>query len=130
MINTLTVHQIRKATNRFVIGTAAMAVALVPGIIFVPWTSPALAHDVRYPSNNGYGQVRDNHEIVDACDTNRNGRGFSVRYQLRSGAIGSVGDGNGAKAGCGIARVGSRQNPVVRFTVCQAGTGCSPWWPA
>ncbi len=105
----------------------AEVVALVPGIIFVPWASPALAHDVRYDSNNGYGQVRDNHEIVDACDTNRNGRGFYVRYQLRSGAIGNVRDGNGADAGCGIDRVGSRQNPVVSFTVCQAVTGCSPW---
>ncbi|BBD66988.1 hypothetical protein NIES4072_57340 [Nostoc commune NIES-4072] len=105
----------------------AAVVALVPGIIFVPWTSPALAHDVRYPSNNGYGQVRDNHEIVDACDTNRNGKGFYVLYSLRSGARGRVGDGNGADAGCGIARVGSPQNPVVRFTVCQDFTGCSPW---
>lgn len=106
----------------------AAVVALVPGIIFVPWTSPALAHDVRHPStNNGYGQVRDNHQIVDACDTNRNGKEFSVRYKLRSGFIGGVADGNGANAGCGIARVGSRENPVVLFTVCQKGTGCSPW---
>jgi hypothetical protein len=106
----------------------AAVVALVPGIIFVSWTSPVLADDIRvnYPGGAGYAQVRDNDEIVDACDTKENGRGISARYQLRSGAIGSVGDGNGSKAGCGIDRVGSSQNRVTYISVCQSGA-CQPW---
>jgi len=106
----------------------AAVVALVPGIIFVPWTSPALAHDVRAINNEGYGQVRDNHEIVDACDTNRNGRGFSVRYQLQNGTMGNVGDGNGNDPGCGIQRVGRPSNQILRFRLCSGtSSNCGPW---
>lgn len=111
----------RHITKSKIIGTSLVA-------ILVPWTSPAFAHDVRYPGNDGYGQVRDNHEIVDACDTRENGQGFSVQYMLRSGAYGKVGDGNGSKPGCGIQRVGSPWNPVVKFTICTP-FGCSPWRP-
>ncbi|RCJ42549.1 hypothetical protein A6769_37285 [Nostoc punctiforme NIES-2108] len=102
------------------------------GLLLVGTTviSPVLAEGIRYPSNNGFGQVRDNREIVDACDTNENGKGFFVRYRLQNGTYGNVRDRNGAKAGCGIERVGSRQNPILRFTICQVGTGCSMWWNA
>ncbi|MEH2045465.1 hypothetical protein [Nostoc sp.] len=41
MINTLTVYQIRKATNRFVMGTAAMAIAC-SGIALTPTTANAV----------------------------------------------------------------------------------------
>ncbi|MDZ8222409.1 hypothetical protein [Nostoc sp. ChiVER01] len=41
MINTLTARKIRKATNRFVIGTAAMAVAC-SGIALTPTTADAV----------------------------------------------------------------------------------------
>lgn len=117
----------------------AAFVALIPSIIFVPWTSPALAHDVRHNAPKycgtlgfqacGYGQVRDNHEIVDACDTVRDGTGVFVRYQLRSILGGIVNDGNGSKAGCGIKRVGSSSDPIVGFQVCakKRPEVCSPW---
>lgn len=101
------------------------------GLLLIGTTgiSPVFADDVRYTSKNGYGfgQVRDHREIVDACDTKENGRGFYVRYGLQNGAYGIVRDGNGAKAGCGIERVGSQKNLIMRYTICQEFTGCSPW---
>ncbi|RSM55625.1 hypothetical protein DMB66_35525 [Actinoplanes sp. ATCC 53533] len=101
--------------------------------------SPALAHDTRYDGpytcgatqlqSCGYGQVRDSHQIVDACDTRNDGQGFLVRYELRNGGSGSVSDGNGSAAGCGIQRVGSASNPVTRYTVCEnlSTDWCSSW---
>lgn len=115
----------KKGLAKFIYLTAALGT----GMIFMPWTSPALAHDVRYDGpygcgtlelqTCGYGQVRDNHEIVDACDIRRDGNGFAVVYRLRNGQKGVVNDGNGSKEGCGIQRVGSPSNPVVKFTVCK-----------
>ncbi|GAB1691394.1 hypothetical protein [Krasilnikovia sp. M28-CT-15] len=100
--------------------------------------TPAYAHDLRVegpwgcgnnPLNQrcGYGQVRDQHEIVDACDVNADGAGFYVKYELRNGSFGTVGDGNGAKAGCGIKRVGSTSK-VAKIQVCSDYMGiCLPW---
>lgn len=90
--------------------------------------TPAFAHDTRYDGpyacgptlvqSCGYGQVRDNHQIVDACDTREDGRGYVVLYTLRNGGTGEVRDGNGAASGCGIKRVGSSSNPVASYNVC------------
>ena len=98
------------------------------GLLSVGAAFPAHAHDIRVwldacgplsHSSCGYGQVRDNHEIVDACDTRADGLGVSTRYRLLSGAEGSVGDGNGSASGCGVRRVGTYgSNPVVAIRVC------------
>jgi hypothetical protein len=90
--------------------------------------APAMAHDTRFdgpyacgPTNVqscGYGQVRDSHQIVDACDTRADGNGYVVQYELNNGSKGEVGDGNGSASGCGIRRVGSSSNPVYRYQVC------------
>jgi len=66
----------------------------------------------------GYGQVRDHHQIIDACDTYKDGDGLFVKYRLLGGGTGKVGDGNGSAAGCGIRRVGSTAAPVVQYNVC------------
>jgi hypothetical protein len=105
---------------------AAMGFALT--LVSFGLASPALAHDTRFDGpyacgatqlqSCGYGQVRDSHQIVDACDTREDGRGYFVRYTLRNGGGGDVSDGNGAASGCGIQRVGSSSNPVASYRVC------------
>jgi hypothetical protein len=97
-------------------------------LVLLGLASPAMAHDTRYDGpyacgitglqSCGYGQVRDSHQIVDACDTREDGEGFYVQYKLRNGVTGTVSDGNGSAAGCGIKRVGSSSNPVTQYTVC------------
>jgi|tagenome__1003787_1003787.scaffolds.fasta_scaffold19835810_2 hypothetical protein len=99
------------------------------GVLSVGAAFPAQAHDIRVWNKTcgniqrdpcGYGQVRDNHEIVDTCDTLGDGFGVFTRYRLLSGAEGTVGDGNGAASGCGIRRVGTYgTNPVVAIKVCK-----------
>jgi hypothetical protein len=89
---------------------------------------PALAHDQRVRLlascgaeslfECGYGQVRDNHQIIDACDIRKDGYGLYVKYTLFGGNEGRVGDANGSAAGCGIRRVGSAAYPIVRLNVC------------
>jgi hypothetical protein len=88
---------------------------------------PALAHDrsallITCGSEClfecGYGQVRDHHQIIDACDTRKDGHGLYVKYTLMGGSEGKVGDANGSAAGCGIRRVGTASVPIVRFNVC------------
>ncbi len=101
--------------------------------------APASAHDVREPgpqcTNNGlvkscgFGQARDNHQIIDACDTFADGRGLHVEYALRNGSLGNVPDGNGSKSGCGIARVGA-SSPIVAIRVCSVKENvrnCTRW---
>ncbi|XVU21727.1 hypothetical protein ACQPZJ_31205 [Actinoplanes sp. CA-054009] len=104
------------------------SVVFASALITVGLASPALAHDTRFDGpyacgpttvqSCGYGQVRDSHQIVDACDTREDGNGFFVRYTLRNGGVGDVSDGNGAAAGCGIQRVGTASNPVASYRVC------------
>jgi hypothetical protein len=111
-------------------------------LVLFAFASPARAHDIRINgpfacgvpkfSMCGYAQVRDNHEIVDACDTRADGDGYFVRYRVRSGAVGTVGDGNGSAAGCGIKRVGSPTIPIVAFQGCTdqnlwPRNNCLPW---
>ena len=89
---------------------------------------PALAHDQRARLlascgaeslfECGYGQERDHHQIIDACDTRKDGWGLYVKYTLFGGSEGKVGDANGSKAGCCIRRVGTASVPIVRFNVC------------
>lgn len=103
--------------------------------------TPTLAHDERqYASFNcgfpplscGFGQVRDNHQIIDACDTRADGRVIVVDYVLRNGRSGSVRDPNGSRSGCGIQRVGAT-SAVSQFRVCDNSLGggnsyvCFPW---
>lgn len=98
--------------------------ALSVGVAF-----PAHAHDIRvwnYTCGNiqrdscGYGQVRDNHETVDACDTRADGFGLYTRYRLLNGTEGKVGDANGSASGCGVGRPGTYgSNPVVAIKVCK-----------
>ncbi|WP_430784387.1 hypothetical protein [Actinoplanes sp. G11-F43] len=116
------------------------AVGFTFGLVTLGMASPAMAHDTRFdgpyacgPTNVqscGYGQVRDSHQIVDACDTRADGHGFYVSYERNSGATGTVGDGNGSTSGCGIQRVGTAANPVFRYKVC-SNQGlihvCSGW---
>lgn len=77
----------------------------------------------------GYGQERDSHQIIDACDTRKDGYGLYVKYRLLGGGEGKVGDGNGSAAGCGIRRVGSTAAPIVQFNVCsdQLIDQCTGW---
>ena len=96
-------------------------------LVLMAFAAPAGAHDsgisgpyacgVPKYSLCGYAQVRDNHEIVDACDTRRDGDGYFVRYRVSSGAVGTVGDANGSAAGCGIKRVGSPTIPIVTASI-------------
>jgi hypothetical protein len=67
------------------------------GVLSVGAAFPAQAHDIRLYVNVcqgpgtfqcGYGQVRDNHEIVDACDTLADGTGVYTRYRLLNGTVG------------------------------------------
>jgi hypothetical protein len=105
---------------------AAVTVGCV--VLILGLSVPALAHDVRaglYECGGGlrsyqcgYGQVRDHHQIIDACDTYKDGLGLYVKYTLMGGDEGKVGDANGSAAGCGIRRVGSATYPIVRFNVC------------
>lgn len=115
-------------------GRTLIAASTVTILTSLALSSPALAHDRRYdgpyacgPSSVqscGYGQVRDNHQIIDACDTRADGYGYQVDYRLRSDPSGpnqpyrSVSDGNGSAAGCGIQRVGSASNPIKEWRVC------------
>jgi hypothetical protein len=102
------------------------AAAFGTGVLCLGVALPAQAHDLRLYLDEcnvgqrcGYGQVRDNHEIIDACDTRSDGLGLSTRYRLLDGTEGSVGDGNGAAAGCGVRRVGTYgSNPIVAIKVC------------
>ncbi|SDS19148.1 hypothetical protein [Actinoplanes derwentensis] len=113
-----------------------LALATTAGLISaIGLASPALAHDTRYDGpyacgitevqSCGYGQVRDSHQIVDACDTREDGRGYFVEYTLQNGTKGSVNDGNGAASGCGIKRVGTTANPVYSYRVCSNQGGGS-----
>jgi hypothetical protein len=110
--------------------TSRVAAAIFgAGVLSVGVAFPVQAHDIRLwltgcqdaPQGRcGYGQVRDNHEIVDTCDTLADGHGMYTRYRLLSGAEGKVGDPNGSAAGCGIRRVGTYgSNPVVAIKVCK-----------
>jgi len=112
------------------------------GVLLVGAAFPAQAHDIRLylttagcyeaPSGRcGYGQVRDNHEIVDTCDTFADGHGVYTRYRLLSGTEGRVSDPNGSASGCGIRRVGTYgTNPVVAIKVCvdQVIDECTNGW--
>jgi hypothetical protein len=108
--------------------TSRLAAAVAGcGLLTVGLALPAEAHDKRVTLiycgaddlfECGYGQVRDSHQIVDACDTRADGDGVYVKYRLLGGGSGKVGDGNGSAAGCGIRRVGSTAAPVVQFNVC------------
>lgn len=126
-----------KAAFRFTSVTAACLVGLAM------LATPALAEDIRaigpFACGNprfdscGYGQVRDRDQIVDACDTRADGDGYYVRYRVSSGAEGTVSDGNGAAAGCGIARVGSASIPVVAIQGCTRAVlplrkNCTGWY--
>jgi len=107
---------------------ARLAAITVGGILLILGLAvPALAHDQIkgvYACGDlrvslcGYGQVRDSHQIIDACDTFKDGQGLYVKYTLMGGNEGKVGDANGSAAGCGIRRVGSASAPIVRFNVC------------
>ena len=114
-------------------------------LVLMAFAAPAEAHDsgisgpyacgVPKYSLCGYAQVRDNHEIVDACDTRRDGDGYFVRYRVSSGAVGTVGDANGSAAGCGIKRVGSPTIPIVAYQGCTdqnlwPRSSCTSWQPA
>jgi hypothetical protein len=105
-------------------------------------STPASAHDVHAvgpfgcgfpPASCGFGQVRDQHEIIDACDTKADGKTLRVKYELRNGSFGQVDDPNGATAGCGIVRVGATSR-IAKIAVCSngvVGTGstwlCNQW---
>jgi hypothetical protein len=115
-----------------------VAAALGCGILTVGMAIPAQAHDVGASTLGcgaeglficGYGQVRDHHQIIDACDTRADGDGLFVKYRLLGGGSGQVGDGNGAAAGCGIRRVGSTAAPIVQYNVCsdQIFDQCTGW---
>ena len=120
--------------------TRLAAAILGAGVLSAGTAFPAQAHDIRLYVNVcqgpgtfqcGYGQVRDNHEIVDTCDTLADGHGMYTRYRLLSGAEGTVGDPNGSAAGCGIRRVGTYgTNPVVAIRVCkeQLVDECTRGW--
>jgi hypothetical protein len=108
------------------------------GLLTVGLALPAEAHDVSAATLGcgaeglfvcGYGQVRDSHQIIDACDTRADGNGLFVKYRLLGGGSGKVGDGNGSAAGCGIRRVGSTAAPVVQYNVCsdQLIDQCTGW---
>jgi hypothetical protein len=103
------------------------AVTVGCALLILGLSVPALAHDQSAGVAGcgdlhnylcGYGQVRDSHQIIDACDTYKDGQGLYVKYTLMGGDEGKVGDANGSAAGCGIRRVGSATYPIVRFNVC------------
>jgi hypothetical protein len=108
-------------------GTRLAAATIGCILLILALAVPALAHDtgavlIDCGSEGlfqcGYGQVRDHHQIIDACDTYKDGHGVYVKYTLMGGNEGKVGDANGSAAGCGIRRVGSASYPVVRLNVC------------
>jgi hypothetical protein len=106
------------------------AVTFAAALAFFGLTSPASANDTRYDGpyacgptslqSCGYGQVRDSHQIVDACDTRADGYGYVVLYRRKNdgSGYGEVRDGNGSASGCGIKRVGTSSNPIVEYNVC------------
>jgi hypothetical protein len=124
---------VKKKTSRLAAAVAGC------GLLTFGLALPAEAHDRRVtliycgPDQLfacGYGQVRDSHQIIDACDTRADGDGLYVKYRLLGGGSGKVGDGNGSAAGCGIRRVGSTAAPVVQFNVCVDGLvwdPCTGW---
>jgi hypothetical protein len=122
----------------------ALMAASVAALV-IAFASPARAHDSRIYgpwacgvpkySMCGYAQVRDDHEIVDACDTRADGDGYFIRYRVSSGAVGTVGDGNGSAPGCGIKRVGSPTIPIVAYQGCTnqnlwPRSNCTSWQTA
>ncbi|MEU7904742.1 hypothetical protein [Actinoplanes sp. NPDC049118] len=123
----------KRITKRIAVtGFAVAAIVAATG-------SPAFAHDIReygpygcgtVPGSCGYGQVRDQHEIIDACDTKADGKGLEVNYELRNGSFGTVKDPNGSASGCGIKRVGSTSK-IAKFQVCGyplgSGRFCTTW---
>ena len=124
----------KKKTSRLAAAVAGCA------LLTVGLALPAEAHDRSVPLIScgpddlfqcGYGQVRDSHQIIDACDTRADGDGLYVKYRLLGGGSGKVGDGNGSAAGCGIRRVGTYgTNPVVAIKVCvdQVIDECTNGW--
>jgi hypothetical protein len=109
------------------IGTRLAAATIGCILLILGLTLPAQAHDLRAnlyacaPDGHGFcgfGQERDHHQVIDACDQLADGHGLYVKYTLFGGREGKVGDANGSKSGCGIQSVGNASAPIVRFNVC------------
>lgn len=116
MVNSLTARQIRKATNRFVIGTAAMAVAC-SSIALIPATADAVTRNYSCSAGGFTGTIR--------VDYNQGiGRNASsiieVSYKINKGS-----NKGGNKANVGYSDGGTL--PIKKFYTGDAGIQDNKW---
>jgi hypothetical protein len=118
-----------------------MFVAAASVAVIAAAGSPALAHDIRVvgpwgcgvlPASCGYGEVKNNHTVLYACDTKADGAGLRVKWEQNNGVFGEISDGNGSSSGCG-SRTASSGTYYKKIAVCSNGVGttntwvCNPW---
>lgn len=116
MVNSLTDRQIRKATNRFVTGTAAMAVAC-SGIALIPAPAEAVTRNYSCSAGGFTGTIR--------VDYNQGiGRNASsiieVSYKINKGS-----NKGGNKANVGYSDGGTL--PIKKFYTGDAGIQDNQW---
>lgn len=116
MINTLTDHQIKKATNRFVIGTAAMAVAC-SGIALTPATADAVTREYSCSKGGFTGTIRlDYNQGLNG----RIGSIIEVSYKINKGS-----NRGGNKANVSYSDGGNL--PITKFYTGDAGIQDNQW---
>jgi hypothetical protein len=86
--------------------------------------------DIPYAAGIGWVE---NHNRAFACDQAADGRGIRTEYTYRlpNGVIdlGSVGDGNGSKSGCGSGQAPGGPT-MLSFRVCAGSAICTSWFSA
>ena len=115
-----------KPKSLIAIAALAVAAAVFPA-------SPAAAHDTCVAYGANVACVRSNHQMIDWCDREPDGRWVFAQYWYRgspeppfssAGQVQTGVDSNGSRSGCGHQ---GEPRGISVFRVCEFGSGCSAW---
>ncbi|MCG5466519.1 hypothetical protein MED01_005553 [Micromonospora sp. MED01] len=118
----------KKSRKAMFIAAASAALLAVAG-------SPAQAHDLKAtgpwgcgfpPASCGYGELRNNHKELFACDTKADGQSLEVKWEQKDGTFGRLGDPNGSASNCGF-RAASGGSSYAKIQVCSDGVVDDIW---
>jgi hypothetical protein len=102
-----------------------VVVATLAGTAGLGPTSPAVAHSTCTAYGANVACVGRAHHIIFWCDHETDGHRVFAQYYIDRSTVATTGvDANGSGSGCGHQ---SDVRGIVRFRVCEIGSGCSAW---
>jgi hypothetical protein len=111
--------------NRTMINLSYLVVvATLAGTAGLSPTSPAAAHSTCTAYGANVACVGRNHHMIFWCDHEADRHRVFAQYSIGESAVVTTGVVNGSRSGCGHM---SDVSEIVRFRVCEIGSGCSAW---